>query len=177
MLHALRPYQLCNLAALRDAHTDQAEAARRLTISRRSAEATAQPPAAQKHIRAGLAEAAIHEAVRDRIAAARRVGEQLQKRDRLVADVLVHQIRIEDDQRVDGVQRRPADEELQHDDEQHLDDALLVLKTLLGVGAVWRWRDRWRGKENGNCNACKSGVMLYRNPHIISYDVHIHKCM
>lgn len=49
------------------------------------------------------------------------------------ADCVVDEPGIEQRERVDDVQRRPADEELQHDDEQHLDHPLLVLQTLFGV--------------------------------------------
>lgn len=57
-------------------------------------------------------------------------------RYRRIAERLVDGLRIEQRNRVDDVQRCPANEKLQHDNEEHLDDTLLVLQTFLGVGAA-----------------------------------------
>lgn len=56
--------------------------------------------------------------------------------DRLVAKRLINDLRVEQRNGVDDVQRCPADEELQHHHEQHLDDAFFVLQALFRVGAA-----------------------------------------
>lgn len=91
-------------------------------------------PEAPKQVQEGLPEATAHEAVRDGVAAGRGVRQQLEETDGRVAQVVVHGARPEQGHRVDDVERCPAQEELQHDHEQHLDDALLVHQTLLHVG-------------------------------------------
>jgi len=88
---------------------------------------------ASEEIQERLTEANVHKAIRDGIAARRRIGQQLEEAYRSVAEVLVDNFMIKQRDCVDYVERRPADEELQHNDEQHLDDALLVEQTLLGV--------------------------------------------
>lgn len=92
---------------------------------------------APEQIEERLAEAPVHEAVRNWITPAGRVGEQMHVRDEGGdAEVLVQQMRLERCNRVDNVQRRPANEKLEHDHEEHLNDALLVLQAFLGVGSV-----------------------------------------
>lgn len=98
------------------------------------ASATTATPTAPEERSERLAKATIHETVRDRIAATGRIGEQLAAADGRIAERLVHEFRFEQHQRVDDIQRCPAEEELQHNDEQHLDDAPAILHVLLGIG-------------------------------------------
>ena len=53
--------------------------------------------------------------------------------DARAAQCPVHGREIVQRHRVDDVQRRPADEELEHHHEQHLDDAPLAGQRALGV--------------------------------------------
>lgn len=107
-------------------------------------------PEAPEQVQEGLPEAAAHEAVRDRIAAGGGVRQQLEETDGRVAQIVVHGARPEQGHRVDDVQGRPAQEELQHDHEQHLDDALLVHQTLLHVGPGVCEREREKGETISN---------------------------
>lgn len=85
------------------------------------------PLEAPKQVEKGLAKAAVHETVRDRVAAAGRVGEQLEKANACVGEVLVQDFRhAEHGHGVDDIQRRPAYKELDDDHGQHLNHALLV---------------------------------------------------
>lgn len=84
----------------------------------------------------GPPEAGVHEAVGDGVAAGRGVGQQLQEADGRVAHVLVHHRPEQHRHRVDHVQGRPADEELQDEDEQHLHHSLLALQALAFVRAT-----------------------------------------
>lgn len=93
------------------------------------------PLDAAEQLQETFAKAHVHEAVGDGIAAAGRVGQQLQQADASVADGVVDILVGEEDDGVDGVERRPADEELQHHHAQHLDDALFVAEAALRVGA------------------------------------------
>lgn len=86
-----------------------------------------------------LPETAIHEAVRDGIAATGRIRQQLKETNRGVSQIIVNDGRIEQDKSVDGVERRPADEELQDYGKEHFDDAFLVQETAFGVGATQTW--------------------------------------
>lgn len=97
---------------------------------------TVRAATAAEHVEERLAEAGVHEAVRDGVAAARAVGQQLKETDAGVAEARVDGHVVEQGDRVDDVQRRPAQEELEHQHEQHLDDALLAQQVLLGVGAA-----------------------------------------
>lgn len=83
-------------------------------------------PKAPEQIEERLPEATAHEAVGDGVAARRRVRQQLEEADGRVAQVVVDGARPEQGHRVDHVQRRPADEKLQHHHEQHFDDAFFV---------------------------------------------------
>lgn len=89
-----------------------------------------------KHINKRLPEPAVHEAIRDWVATARRVCQKLKETDARVSEVIVNDRRIKKDQRVDRVERRPADEELEHHGKEHLDDALLIEEAPLRVGAT-----------------------------------------
>lgn len=68
-----------------------------------------------------LAKFSVHETVRDGIAAAGYVGEQLHEADAGATYDRVHEVRREKVPRIDYVQRRPADEELQDYHEEHPD--------------------------------------------------------
>jgi len=105
-----------------------------------SAQALAHPHPLEG-VHEGAPEAGVHEAVGDRVAAAGGVGQQLQETDGRVVHVLVHRRPQEHGHRVDHVQRCPADEELQHQDEQHLDHPLLALQALAFVGPA---RHNWQ---------------------------------
>lgn len=83
--------------------------------------------ATAKQVQARFPKAPVHETVGDRIAARRRIGEQLKVADGRVAKGLIHKLLIEQSNGVDDIQWCPTDEELQHHDKQHLDDALFIL--------------------------------------------------
>ena len=71
------------------------------------------------------AEAFVHEAVRDRMTAGGHEGEQVKEVHDDRRDAADRRSVVEDDPRLEDVDRRPADEELDDDDEEHLDDAAL----------------------------------------------------
>lgn len=116
--------QLCDLTALRHS-ANHAEATSIVATESRST--------APEQIQAGFAKSAIHKAIRYGITAGRRVGQQLQVGNGFVAERLVDQRRVEEGDGVDDVEWRPANEEFENDDEQHFDDAFLVLEALFGV--------------------------------------------
>lgn len=93
------------------------------------------PRQSLKGIDKGPPEAGVHETVCDRIAAGRRVGQELEEADGRIVHVLVHHRSNQHRQRVDHIERGPADEELQHQDEQHLHHPLLALQGLGLVGS------------------------------------------
>lgn len=66
---------------------------------------------ASEQVQECLSKADVHEAVRDRIAAWRRVRQQLEEADCGVAEILVDGFRIEQCNRVYHVERRPTYEE------------------------------------------------------------------
>lgn len=68
-----------------------------------------------------LAKFSVHETVRDGIAAARDVSQQLHQANTGATDDRVHQLGGEEVPRIDHMQRRPADEELEDDHEEHPD--------------------------------------------------------
>lgn len=68
-----------------------------------------------------LAKFSVHETIRDGIAAAWDVGQQLHQADAGATDDRVHQFGREKVPRIDHVQRRPAHEELEDYHEQHPD--------------------------------------------------------
>lgn len=80
-----------------------------------------------------IAEASVHEAVGDGVAAAAAVRQQVAETNGLVTDSLVDELWPEQGKGVDDVEGSPADEELQDDHEQHLDYSLLVRQTSLVV--------------------------------------------
>lgn len=68
-----------------------------------------------------LAKFSVHETVRDGVAAAGDVGQQLHQADAGATDDRVHQLGLEEIPGIDHVQRRPAHEELEDYDEEHPD--------------------------------------------------------
>lgn len=60
----------------------------------------------------------------------------MEKADAGVAQILVNNFRIEKSYCVDYIQRRPANEEFEHDDKQHFYHAFLVQQTLFRIGPV-----------------------------------------
>lgn len=111
-------------------HVQPAHGATISTVSPQSAAVVTRGPRARpkapEQIEERLPEATAHEAVGDGVAARRRVRQQLEEADGRVAQVVVDGARPEQGHRVDHVQRRPADEKLQHHHEQHFDDAFFV---------------------------------------------------
>lgn len=143
-VHALRVAALDGLGrlhpraqqhALALAHAGVASRLRGAAGAGHHAAALRAAPPAPEHVQERLAEAGVHEAVRDGVAAARAVGQQLEEADARVAEARVDGPVVEQGDRVDHVQRRPAQEELEHQHEQHLDHALLAQQVLFGVGA------------------------------------------
>lgn len=68
-----------------------------------------------------LAKFFVHEAIRDGIATAGDVSQQLDQADASTTDHRVHEIGRKEVPRIDHVQRCPAYEELQHNHEEHSD--------------------------------------------------------
>ena len=98
--------------------------------------------AAAERRQEGLAEARVHEAVGDGVAAGGAEAEQVAPADAGAAQRAVHGREVVQRRRVDDVQRRPAHEELEHHHEQHLDDAPLAGQRALGVAVPQPQRRR-----------------------------------
>jgi len=75
----------------------------------------------------------VHEAVRDGIAAAGDISQQLHQADTGTADHRVHEIRRKKIPRIDHVQWRPAYEEFQHNHEEHPDHLQQRVSCVQGV--------------------------------------------
>ena len=73
----------------------------------------------------GEPEGAVHEAVGDRMAAGTDESKQVEEVHRHRRDARHGAEEVEDDPRLEDVHRRPAHEEFEDDDEEHLDDAPL----------------------------------------------------
>ena len=76
-----------------------------------------------------------HKAVCNGIATTAGLGEELQKRDASIAETFIKRSRSEKGERVDHVERRPTDEKLEHDDNQHFENASLRFQTVLRVAS------------------------------------------
>lgn len=73
-----------------------------------------------------LPEVAIHEAIRDGIGARRGESQQLERHQPPIAEVDVDQLGRKQCDRVDRMNRRPANEKLENHHEQHFDDTTLL---------------------------------------------------
>ena len=81
-----------------------------------------------------LPEVPVHETVRDWVAARGHVRQKMDETFGHRRDLVLGAVAVEHDPRGDDVGGRPADEELEDDGEQHLDDASFGRTTLLAVG-------------------------------------------
>lgn len=80
---------------------------------------------AGEHCDEALSEPGIHEAICDRISTAREECQQMEERYDVISQLFVDQLRPIEGHCVDRIDRCPADEELQHHYEQHLNYPLL----------------------------------------------------
>ncbi len=89
--------------------------------------------AAAKRRQERLAELLVHEAIGDRVAAGRKVGQQVNEVHGKRRDVAPRAREVHHRPRVRHVQRRPTHEELEDDHKEHADDSALRRQTLLRV--------------------------------------------
>jgi len=84
--------------------------------------------------RKALTESLVHETVRDRVTAGGKKSQQMDEVHRQCGNTTDGARVVEDDPRLKDVHRRPADEELYDDDEQHLEDPTLGHHASVGAG-------------------------------------------
>lgn len=90
--------------------------------------------AAAEEIKECFPKTDVHEAVRDRIATWRGVGQQLEEADCGVAEILIDSFRVEQGNCVYHVEWSPTNEEFNNDHKQHFDDTPLIEQAF---GRIW----------------------------------------